>query len=107
MSYDSDLISLFEEIAPAVGATFEVEPGFRRAGKLQFGNGAVLFCRKNHLNVNRAGNARMTADKSFLSSFLTNMGFRVLPEVTISRRDVKQGTIDLRKQDDIDRKSVV
>jgi glutathione synthase/RimK-type ligase-like ATP-grasp enzyme len=101
MSYDSDLISLFEEIAPAVGATCDVEPLHRRAGKLQFGNGSVLFFRKNHLNVNRAGNARMAADKSFLSTFLAGMGFRTLPEVTISRFDLKRGTIDPAKRSQV------
>lgn len=101
MSYDSDLISLFEEIAPAIGAVFEVEPRYRRVGKLQFANGFVLFCRKNHLNINRASNARMVADKSFLSSFLSNMGFRILPEVTISRGDMRNGTIDRQRHDDV------
>jgi D-alanine-D-alanine ligase-like ATP-grasp enzyme len=93
MSYDSDLVALFEDIAPAIGATIEIEPEYRRTGMLQFRNGAVLFFRKNHLNINVASNARMAADKSFLSFFLAGMGFRVLPEVTVSRYDLDQGAI--------------
>jgi D-alanine-D-alanine ligase-like ATP-grasp enzyme len=101
MSYDSDLVALFEDIAPAIGATVKTEPKYRRAGMLQFHNGAVLFFRNNHLNINVASNARMAADKSFLSFFLAGMGFRVLPEVTVSRYDLDQGVIGPLKLEQI------
>jgi D-alanine-D-alanine ligase-like ATP-grasp enzyme len=101
MSYDSDLVALFEEIAPAVGATVKIEPNYRRTGMLQFNNGAVLFFRNNHLNVNVASNARMAADKSFLSSFLAGMGFHVLPEVTVSRYDLDRGEVGPLKLDQV------
>jgi D-alanine-D-alanine ligase-like ATP-grasp enzyme len=93
MSYDSDLVALFKDIAPTIGATIKTEPTYQRTGMLQFHNGAVLFFRDNHLNINVASNARMAADKSFLSFFLAGMGFRVLPEVTVSRYDLDRGVI--------------
>jgi D-alanine-D-alanine ligase-like ATP-grasp enzyme len=94
MSYDSDLVTLFEEIAPAIGATLKTEPKYRRSGMLHFRNGSVLFFRNNHLNINVASNARMAADKSFLSFFLAGMGFRVLPEITVSLYDMHQGAVE-------------
>lgn len=90
MSFDSDLVALFETIAPQIGATLTVEPTYRRAGRLRFANGAVLFFRKNHLNINPASNARMTADKAYLSSFLHQMGFGVLAETTFAARDLRR-----------------
>ena len=97
MSHDSNLVELFEEIAPAIGATLTVEPSYRRSGMLEFSNGSVLFFRSNHLNINAAGNARMARDKSFLSHFLAAMGFRTLPEITVSRHDLDQGVISPSK----------
>lgn len=101
MSLDSDLVALFKEIAPAIGATLKIEPTYHRSGMLQFRNGSVLFFRNNHLNINVAGNARMAADKSFLSFFLAGMGFRVLPEVTISRYEIDRGVIDPMKLEQV------
>lgn len=93
MSLDADLVALVEAIAPEIGAALTVEPVHRRSGMLRFANGAVLFFRNNNLNINIAGNARMAADKSFLSGFLAAMGFRTLPEIAIARRDVRHGQI--------------
>ncbi len=93
MSHDSDLVALFGEIAPLIGATLKTEPKYQRSGMLQFRNGSVLFFRKNHLNINLAGNARMAADKSFLSHFLAEMGYHVLPEITVSRYDLEKGVV--------------
>jgi D-alanine-D-alanine ligase-like ATP-grasp enzyme len=101
MSHDSDLVTLFKEVAPAIGATLKIEPSYQRSGMLEFRNGSVLFFRNNHLNVNVASNARMASDKSFLSFFLAGMGFRVLPEITVSRYDVDQGAIEPLKLEKI------
>jgi glutathione synthase/RimK-type ligase-like ATP-grasp enzyme len=98
MSLDSDLVALFTEIAPQVGARLTVEPTYRRGGILEFGNGAVLFFRANSVNVNVAGNVRMARDKSFLSSFLAGMGFRVLPEIAVARDEVRRGAIAAGKR---------
>lgn len=101
MSYDSDLVAIFKELAPAMGAALTVEPSYQRSGMLEFRNGSVLFFRNNHVNINVAGNARMARDKSFLSRFLAGMGFCVLPEVTVSRYDLDRGVIAPPKLDDI------
>jgi D-alanine-D-alanine ligase-like ATP-grasp enzyme len=101
MSHDSNLVELFKEIAPAIGATLKIEPRYRRSGMLEFGNGSVLFFRNNHLNINTAGNARMARDKSFLSHFLAATGFSTLPEVTVSRYDLDHGSIAPSKLGDI------
>lgn len=101
MSFDSDLVSLFKEIAPAMGATLRIEPSYQRSGMLEFSNGSVLFFRSNHLNINMAGNARMARDKSFLSHFLAETGFETLPETTVSRYDFNQGVIAPSKLDGI------
>jgi glutathione synthase/RimK-type ligase-like ATP-grasp enzyme len=93
MSLDAHLVALIEVIAPELGATLTVEPIYRRSGMLRFAGGAVLFFRNNSLNINVAGNARMAADKSYLSSFLAGMGFRTLPEIAVARRDVRHGEI--------------
>ena len=101
MSYDSDLVALFKELAPAMGATLRIEPSYQRSGMLEFSNGSVLFFRSNHVNINIAGNARMARDKSFLSHFLAGMGFCTLPEITVSRYDLNQGVIAPSKLGDI------
>jgi glutathione synthase/RimK-type ligase-like ATP-grasp enzyme len=101
MSLDSDLVTLFEEIGPSIGATLKIEPVYQRSGMLEFNNGSVLFFRNNHLNVNVASNARMASDKSFLSYFLSGMGFRVLPEITVSRHDLKPRAIEPSKLEKI------
>jgi D-alanine-D-alanine ligase-like ATP-grasp enzyme len=101
MSHDSNLVALFEEIAPAIGATLKIESKYRRSGMLQFGNGSVLFFRTNHLNINVASNARMAADKSFLSAFLAQMGFCVLPEIAVSRHDMIQNALEPSKLEQV------
>src|SRR5665213_1275205 len=101
MSHDSDLVGLFEEITPAIGARLEIEPNYRRSGMLRFRNGSVLFFRSNHLNINVASNVRMAADKAFLSYFLTGMGFPVLPETTVSRYDMERGAVQPLKLEQV------
>ena len=101
MSYDSNLVALFQEIAPAIGATLKIEPNYRRSGMLEFSNGSVLFFRNSHLNINAASNARMARDKSFLSHFLSEMGFRTLPEITVSRYDLDRGAVEPSKLENI------
>jgi glutathione synthase/RimK-type ligase-like ATP-grasp enzyme len=93
MSHDSDLVGLFQEIAPTIGAKLTIEPSYRSSGMLEFRNGSVLFFRNNHLNINVTGNVRMVADKAFLSTFLAGLGFAVLPETTVSRHDIDRGVI--------------
>src|SRR3990167_6505797 len=69
------LAGLLKKLAPRIGARVLLEPEWKIAGQIQFGNGSKSYFRYNTLDLNPVGASDIAKDKDYANFFMRSMGY--------------------------------
>ena len=69
------LAGLLKKLAPRIGARVLLEPEWKIAGQIQFGNGRNSYFRYNTLDLNPVGASDIAKDKDYANFFMRAMGY--------------------------------
>ncbi len=69
------LARLLQKLAPRIGARVLLEPEWKIAGQIRFGNGRNSYFRYNTLDLNPVGASDIAKDKDYANFFMRKMGY--------------------------------
>lgn len=76
----SVLKTIFQKVAPKIGAHVLLEPEWEVAGQITFKHGRRSYFKFNSINLNPLGSSKISEDKDFSNFFMQSMGYRVVPK---------------------------
>jgi D-alanine-D-alanine ligase-like ATP-grasp enzyme len=77
---DFSLPKIFEKLAPAIPAQVFIEPEWGKSGQLLFPNGRRVYFNLASIDVNPMCGAQIATDKGYANSFMSEMGYPVIPK---------------------------
>src|SRR3990167_8094460 len=69
------LAGMLQKLAKKIGARVVLEPEWKIAGQIQFGNGRKSYFRYNTLDLNPVGASDIAKDKDYANFFMRKMGY--------------------------------
>jgi D-alanine-D-alanine ligase-like ATP-grasp enzyme len=79
--------TLLKKLAPQIGATVELEPLWKIAGKIVFKNGKQSYFLYNAVDLNAIGSSRLASDKDYANFFMQKLGYKIVEGETFFRPD--------------------
>jgi D-alanine-D-alanine ligase-like ATP-grasp enzyme len=70
-------------VAPAIGASIELEPDYGFVGSITFKSGKRVLFKDRNFNINPQGSSEIARDKGYTSYFLRTFGYQVPTETTV------------------------
>src|ERR1700733_5551074 len=71
--------TLFQKIAPRIGASVLMEPEWGVVGQITFKNGRKRYFRYTSIDLNPMGASEIAKDKDYANFFMKRMGYPIVP----------------------------